>query len=151
MLGHRDAELVDDGLACDAAMGGEPQHVAGVVIEPREDLAVGPVGEERVGGVRLPTLVGEVGFEARIGLRGRFSGAGVMSPWRRRSDGRCRTPADVMVMLEVPADRVGAGVETLATGPCAAPDQRNVAYWSRSVTSSGDVIRGSNAASPSTR
>jgi hypothetical protein len=43
----------DDG-AGDVGVGGDAERVAGMVVEPGEDLAVGAVGESPVGEVRLP-------------------------------------------------------------------------------------------------
>ena len=47
-------ERVDDDRAGDAAVGGDRDGVAGVVVEPAEDLDVGAVGEAPVGEVGLP-------------------------------------------------------------------------------------------------
>ena len=54
-------------------VGGAGQQVAGVVVEPVQDLDVGAIGEAPVGEVRLPGLVGLGGFEPDVG------GAGVVS------------------------------------------------------------------------
>lgn len=51
----------------DSGVGGEVQGVAGVVVEPGDDLGGGAVGEAVVGDVGLPGLVGLVGLEAEVG------------------------------------------------------------------------------------
>jgi len=61
------AEGVDDGAAGDAVVGGDGQCVAGVVVDPAEDLDVAVVGEAVVGEVGLPALVG--GVSLRSGCR----------------------------------------------------------------------------------
>ena len=52
------AEDVDHDRAGDPGVGGDRQGVAGVVIDPAQDLDVGAVGEAGVGEVGLPALVG---------------------------------------------------------------------------------------------
>jgi hypothetical protein len=44
VLSHGGAEGRDDGRPADVAVGGEAQQVAGVVIEPGQDLGVRPAG-----------------------------------------------------------------------------------------------------------
>ena len=80
------AEGVDDDRAGDPEVGGERQGVAGVVVEPGQDLGCRPGGERVVGEVGLPHLVGLLGFEADVGRAGPLPGCGVTSPWRRRCD-----------------------------------------------------------------
>jgi hypothetical protein len=106
------AEGGDDGWAGDGPVGGDRQCVAGVVVEPGEDLDVGAVGEAVVGVVGLPGLVGLFGLEADVGglrLLLRCGGDGVrgaQGPVDRRSgDG------ELVVVLEVPGDGVRACVE----------------------------------------
>ena len=60
-------EGVDHDRAADPDMSGDRQGVAGVVVEPGQDLAVPAGGEGIVGEVGLPGLVGLVGLEADIG------------------------------------------------------------------------------------
>jgi hypothetical protein len=85
-----------------------------VVVEPGEDFAVGAVGELPVGEVGLPGLVRLLGLEADVGglrLFARFGGDQVGSAddaVDRRSRHR-----QVAVVLEVPGDGVGAGVEAV--------------------------------------
>lgn len=65
-------EVFGDGVAGDRGVGGAGEEVAGVVVEPVEDLHVGAVGQAPVGEVGLPALVGLGGFEAPIGGAGSF-------------------------------------------------------------------------------
>jgi hypothetical protein len=60
-------EGVDDDRAGDAPVGGDGDRVAGVVIDPAQDLDVGAVSETPVGEVGLPHLVGHLGLEADVG------------------------------------------------------------------------------------
>ena len=59
-------------VAGDAAVGGDRERVAGVVVEPGQDLGVGAVGEPPVGEVGLPAFVGLFGGEADVGGLGPF-------------------------------------------------------------------------------
>ena len=61
------AEGGHDGGSGDGSVGGDRQGVAGVVVEPGQDLDVGAVGEAVVGEVGLPGLVGLFGLEADVG------------------------------------------------------------------------------------
>ena len=106
---------VDDDGAGDAAVGGDRQGVAGVVVEPVEDLDVGAVGEPPVGEVGLPAFVGLFGGEADVG--------GLRAFLRLRGDqpGRAQVAVDrgarhdqAVVVLEVPGDGVRAVVEPFA-------------------------------------
>ena len=101
--------------AGDGLVGGDRQGVAGVVVEPGEDLDVGAVGEAVVGEVGLPALVGVVGFEADVG-RTSASSSGSTGPSlasiRRPVDRRDRH-GDLVVVLEVPGDGQRSSVETL--------------------------------------
>ena len=56
------------------------EQVAGVVIEPVEDLHVGPAGQAPVDEVRLPHFVRLGGLKSRVRDLGRFLGDGVISP-----------------------------------------------------------------------
>ena len=85
-----------------------------VVVDPVQDLDVGPVGEDPVGSVGLPALVGHRGFEpderaprSLLGLRGDEAPAGQDPPDRRGSRRASVTP------LEVDRNRVGPGIVTL--------------------------------------
>jgi hypothetical protein len=69
--------------AGDPRMGGDREGVAGVVIEPGQDLCVIAGGERVVGEVGLPHLVGLSAWKRTYDDRGRFVGAGVTRPWRR--------------------------------------------------------------------
>ncbi len=104
--------------------GGDPgsvrtvQGVAGVVVEPGDDLgvraggAVG-VGEPVVGEVGLPGLVGLLGLEPDVGATSvAWTGRGSPCPARTRIRLIvARGHRDLVVMLEVPADGVRAGVQ----------------------------------------
>jgi len=46
---------------------GERDRVAGVVVDPAQDLDVGVVGESPVGEVGLPALIRQVGLEPDVG------------------------------------------------------------------------------------
>jgi hypothetical protein len=108
-------ERVDDNLAGDAAVGGDREGVAGVVVDPAEDLDVAAVSEAVVGEVGLPALIGQVGLEADVGrLRalGRLDLGEAVSA-QGAVDRRPRD-AEVVVLSEMPGDRVGTGVEALS-------------------------------------
>ncbi len=107
------AEGGDDGGSGDGLVGGDRQGVAGVVVEPGEDLDVGSVGEAVVGEVGLPGFVGLFGLEADVGRAGlllRFGDDQVGAPDDPVDRGSGEL--DVVVVFEVPDDRVGAGIET---------------------------------------
>jgi hypothetical protein len=61
--GDRGAERRQDDRAGDRGVGGSVQGVAGVVVQPGEDLGVGGVGEPVVGEVGLPGLVGRAAWK----------------------------------------------------------------------------------------
>ena len=100
----------------DPVVCGDMEGVAGVVVEPGDDLAVRAgcdvgVGESVVGEVGLPGLVGLFGFESDVG--------GFGSLGRVRGDLPCsgQDPVDrgprqrgPVVVLQVPLDGVGAGI-----------------------------------------
>ena len=67
-------ESIDDYGAGDARVGVQGEEEPGVVIEPVDDFNVGAISEPPVGEIRLPTLVGLVGFEANVGGFGAFPG-----------------------------------------------------------------------------
>ena len=107
-----------DGLGGDRLVGGDVQGVAGVVVEPGDDLDVvagGAVGsgESVVGEVGLPGLVRHRGLEAEVG--------GLRSLRRVRRDGagaaqdpvdRCPRDRHAGGDGQVPTDGVRAGVQT---------------------------------------
>jgi hypothetical protein len=64
--GDGGAELGQHDRTGDAAVRGDPQGVPGVVIQPGQDLAAGPVGERVVGEVGLPALVRQLGGEPQV-------------------------------------------------------------------------------------
>ena len=67
MGGGRGAERGQDSGASDPGVGGEGENVAGVVIQPGQDLGIRAAGERVVGEVGLPALVGLLGGEANVG------------------------------------------------------------------------------------
>ncbi len=69
-----------DQVAGDRGVCGDAQQVAGVVIEPVEDLHVGAVGQVPMGEVGLPAFVGLCGCEASVGGPWPLAGFGVISP-----------------------------------------------------------------------
>jgi hypothetical protein len=117
VLGCGFGEAGQHDLRGDPGVGGDVQGVAGVVVEPGDDLHVGTggavgVGEPVVGEVGLPGLVRLVGFEPEVGA--------LRSLRRVRDDLAIadQDPVDrgprqvhLMVVFQVPADGVGTGVE----------------------------------------
>ena len=92
-----------------------PEQVAGVVVEPADDLDAAPVREAPVGEVGLPDLVGRRGLEPDPGAPGPLvrlgddETRGVEGP----ADGRGRRDRQGLAP-EVPRDRDRPGVEPLA-------------------------------------
>jgi phosphohistidine swiveling domain-containing protein len=114
VFGDGGPERVDHDRAGDASVGGDRQGVAGVVVQPRQDLDIDAGAQPVVGEVGLPHLVGLLSGEPDIRRPGAF-----LRGWRdqaltaqRSIDRRSRHP-QLMVMLEVPGDGVGAGIEAL--------------------------------------
>ena len=106
------AEGIHDDGSGDAAVRGDRECVAGVVVEPGEDFGVGLVGEPPVGEVGLPAFVGLVGGEADVG------GLGAFRRCRCHQPGRGEVAADrgdrhlqLVVMFQMPGDGVGSGVK----------------------------------------
>jgi hypothetical protein len=127
VLGDGGAEGVDHDGARDPAVGGDGQGVAGVVIQPGQDLGVGAGAQRVVGEVGLPHLVGLVGLEPDITRPRPFGGSGSDQALaaQRAVDGRPRH-AQVVIVLEVPADRVRTRVQTLGDQlPAQFDDQRD--------------------------
>ena len=113
--------LLDDGeeggndiVSGDWGVGGAGQQEPGVVIQPVQDLDVGPVGEAPMGEVGLPSLVRLGGLEPderRLGALARLGGDqafGVQDAADRGGRGRA-----VSVLLEMPGDRDRARVMTI--------------------------------------
>jgi hypothetical protein len=67
VLGCGFAEGVEHDASGDPVVRGDVQGVAGVVVEPVEDLDIGAVGESPVGEVGLPALVWLGGLETPVG------------------------------------------------------------------------------------
>ena len=117
VCGNGFAELGDHDRTGDPVVGGDTQGVAGVVVEPGQDLgvcsrsAIGP-GEPVVGEVGLPALVRLFGGEADVGgprsllrLRGHQPGGREATCDRGPRDGH------PVVMLQVPADGLRARIQ----------------------------------------
>jgi hypothetical protein len=98
-------------------MGGDRERVAGVVVEPGQDLgvrsgvAVG-ASESTVGEVGLPGLVGLLGLEPDVG------GFGPLLRFRHHQPVLGQVPGhrgsghrDLVVVLQVPDEGVRAGVQ----------------------------------------
>jgi len=100
--------------AGDAVVGGDGERVAGVVIEPGQDLGVGAVGEPVVGEVGLPALVRLFGGEADVGGAGAFARLRGHQPGATEvaTDGR-RRHGDLVVLGQVTADGVRSGIQAL--------------------------------------
>jgi len=99
----------------DASVGGDGDGVAGVVVDPAEDFGVGAAGDAPVGEVGLPAFVGLFGGEADVGGLGAFLRLGVdqaggVQVAADRGDG----DGEPVVVLQVPGDGVGSGVEAFA-------------------------------------
>lgn len=112
MLGAGGAEGGEHDRGGDPGVGAHVQRVAGVVVEPADDLHVGGVDQPVVGEVGLPALVGLVGLEPQVGGLGSFPGRGdYRSGAEEDPVDRGARQLDLMAMSEVPADGVRAGVE----------------------------------------
>jgi hypothetical protein len=125
------AEGVEHDRAGDACVRGDRECVAGVVVEPAQDLDVVAGRERVVGEVGLPAFVGLFGLETDVGRTRSFL--------RRRDDQTCvgemsvhGRPRDAyaVVVLEVPGNRVAPGIESLGDECAAEPhdqgDRRRV-------------------------
>ena len=95
-------------------MGGAGEQVAGVIIEPVQDLDIGPVRQAPVDEVRLPHLVRLRHLKPRVGGPWALSGLRgdqpdpVQDPPDRGGRRRSET-----FPLEVPTDRFGASVKSV--------------------------------------
>ena len=99
----RGSEGVDDDRSSDDTVGGDRQGVAGVIVEPGEDLGVGAVGEAMVGDVGLPGLVGLFGCEPDVGgprllLRRRLD-QGVAFAWKARVQATATTNISMLYIF----------------------------------------------------
>jgi hypothetical protein len=119
------AELGEDAGAGDAAMRGDRQGVAGVVVELAQDLHVGVIGQPPVGEVGLPALIRLLGGKTDVGrlgpfLRGRGDqpGRGQMPVYRIHRHNQA------VVVAQVPGDRVRPIVEAFASERLAEPDDQ---------------------------
>jgi hypothetical protein len=112
VAGRGVAELGEDDGPGDAAVGGDRQSEACVVVEEGEDLDVLGVLQRVEGEVRLPHLARQFGAEAHVGRPRALLRLGLdeARPAQVAVDGG-RRDRDSVVVTEVPADRLGPGVE----------------------------------------
>ena len=116
----------------DGPMGGAGEQVAGVVIEPVEDLHVGPVGQAPVDEVRLPHLVRLGHLKARVGRAGALARLrGDQPGLRAGSGGSSRSTA--------PAAPLARGARR--SSPARRPAHRRSAGARSSITRSTDRLR----------
>lgn len=102
----------DDVVTADGSMGGAGEQVAGVVVEPGQDLDVGRVLKAPVAEVRLPHLVGLGHLKARVGASGALAWLrGDQSGVREDPADRRWRPRLVALALQVPGDRHRPGVQ----------------------------------------
>lgn len=119
VFGNGFAERGEHDRAGDPVVGGDSQGEPGVLVEPGQDLAVEPgtsvgVGEPVVGEVGLPALVRHRRFEADVGgLRPLLRLRGDHAPSDQLPGHRGPGHGDVVVVGQVPADGLRAGVQTL--------------------------------------
>ena len=155
LVGDGGGSVDDDQVAGDRGVGGAAEQVAGVVIEPVQDLDIGAIGERPVGEVGLPALVGLGRCEAAVGGPWSFAGLGNDEPGgvQDASDGRGRG-RPVAFLVEVPRDGDRAGIEA---GRWSAPGgAARIRYaqgdpgWPR-VGRRGRRDRGSRASRPPSR
>ena len=93
-------------------MGGHGQGIAGVVVEPGEDLDVAAVAEPVVGEVGLPGFVGLLGAEPQVGGLGSFGRlGGDQSLAGQGSAHRGNRHGHTVMVGQVPGDGVRSGVE----------------------------------------
>jgi hypothetical protein len=112
MCGNGFLERVQDNRSGDAAVGGDRERVAGVVVEPGQDFGVGRVGEPPVGEVGLPAFVGLVGSQTDVGGLGTFRRCwGDQSGCGEVAADRGDRHLQLVVMFQMPGDGVGSGVE----------------------------------------
>ena len=105
---------VDNDRAGDTPVDGDGQGAAGAVVEPGDALGLGAVSEPPVGEVGLPHLIRQIGLEPDIGGPGPFFGVGLHEAQiDEAAPDRGRRNGDLVVLLEVPANGVRAGVEAL--------------------------------------
>jgi hypothetical protein len=123
-------------LRVDAGVRGDREGEPGAVVEPADDLHIGPgraadaagaarVGEAVVGEVGLPGLVRHVGLEPDVGGLRSFGRCGDDQP------GAGQVPGDggagdrgVVVLVQVPGDGVWAGIQTGAVESLAQPQDQ---------------------------
>ena len=115
MFGVCGAERGEHDQSSDAGVRGDREGLAGVVVEPGDDLDIDAGGEAVVGEVGLPGFIRLFGFETDVGgLRLLlWFGSDLVCAAHDSVDRRSRD-RDLMVMFEVPDNRVGASIEALA-------------------------------------
>ena len=100
--------------------------MAGVVVEPAQDLDVDASGEPVMGEVGLPHLIGLLGLEAAVGGTGPLGRSrGHQTLATQSAIDRRPRHRDVVVMLDVPADRVRPGIQALGGETLAEFDDQN--------------------------
>lgn len=107
-------ECAEDEVGGDPGVCGDVERGAGVVVEPGDDLGVAAGGESVVGEVGLPGLVGLFGLESDVGAFRTLLGFGFdqAQAGQGARDGGVGD-LDSVVVLQVPGDGRGAGVEAL--------------------------------------
>nr|WP_231881008.1 hypothetical protein [Brachybacterium sp. sponge] len=109
--GDQGVHRVDDHRAGERGSGAEVEQVAGVVVEEVEDLDSSPGGEEGVGDVCLPALVGQLGLEPSMGAAGAFlRGGGDEALGAQETADRGGRGGVQAGLFEVPGDGERAGV-----------------------------------------
>lgn len=154
------AELGEHDRAGDPVVRGDGDREPGVVVEEGQDLGVGvgagPAigsGEPVMGEVGLPGCVGLLGGEPDVGGLGSLLRFGDDQPGLGQVPGDRRPgDCDVVVVVEVPADGVGTGVQSRRGQFLAQLDDEGdglsgIAF----VELLGRRDRGSKTASPSVR
>ena len=112
------AERGDHDRGADPVVSRYLQGVAGVVVEPADDLYLGPglavrLGEPVVREVGLPALVGHRGLEPDVGGPGSLLRLGFDQALAGEGPAHCgHRHRDLVVVPEVPGDGVGSGVQT---------------------------------------
>lgn len=114
VAGYGGAEDLDHGGAGDPRERHAGQQQPGMVVEEVEDLHVAAGSQPVVGEVGLPHLVRELGFEPQVGrFRSFLRLGGDVAVARQDPPHRRRRHRRLVVLGEVPADGVCAGVEAL--------------------------------------
>jgi hypothetical protein len=106
-----------------SAVRGHRQGVAGVIVDEAQDLGVGGISQPPVGEIGLRAFVGQLGGKPDVGGLGAVVGClGDQSCAGRVAADGGRRHGQLMMMLQVPGDGVGAVVESFAAELCAQLD-----------------------------